>query len=101
MRGTAVKDVIKAPSDSLGVLFKSLGEKYAVDPALTAVPGEYDTWLADGGKECADQVAKGDPFATRNYVGQESAGALIAGFRRASDDLGCREASADGWTAEH
>ncbi len=79
-RGTAVKDVIKAPSDSVGELFKSLGEKYAVDPALTTVPGEYDVWLEDGGKECADQVVNANPFATRDYVGQESGGAIAAGF---------------------
>lgn len=79
-RGNSVKDLTKAPSDSLGELFKALGDKYAVDPTLVSTSDDYSTWEANDGKECISQVKNADPFTTRSYVGQESAGVVAAGI---------------------
>lgn len=72
-RGIAVKDLLKAPSDSLGDLFKALGDKYKVDPMLVSVEKDYTTWSGSAnGKFCLDRIENGDPFLTRPNIGNEA-----------------------------
>ena len=78
-RGTAIKELLKAPSDSLGDLFKALGEKYRIDPTEVTVEGRYDDWSGHSGKSCIEAITKADPFLTRDDVGEEAGGVIPAG----------------------
>ena len=72
--GTAVGEKLQAPSNDLAKLVKALSQSYTIRLEPAATPSTYDEWLTrNEGKQCADVVASGDPFATRTWVGTEFA----------------------------
>ena len=76
--GTVLANREEASSDELGPLLQSLGVDYTIVVSPKDVPPTYDAWLqSDPGKQCADRVVQGDPFATRTWVGNEFAFAAV------------------------
>jgi hypothetical protein len=74
----SVGDRVSASSDELGPLIKALGTNYEIHSSSKDVPSTYDEWLtSDIGKQCVQTTENADPFATRQYIGQEMGLAAI------------------------
>jgi len=87
-KAEAVKELLKPPGAEIKELLKATKTKFTIDVTEPALSPSYDAWLLAQGASCAAAVADADPFATRNYIGNEVGGvAALAAFKTLFDTV--------------